>query len=80
MNQIMLAAGLLGVGMAEALKQLVSRQARHKVLPYVVGGLAVGAGVCYYINFAFLKAGVPQLPEILGAIVVLIAVVVRFRQ
>lgn len=80
MNQILLAAGLLGVGMAEALKKLISRQARQKVLPYVVAGLAVGAGVCYYVNFAFLQAGVPRLPEILGALVVLIAVIVRFRQ
>jgi hypothetical protein len=80
MNQILLAAGLLGVGMAEALKKLVSQQARRKAIPFVVGGILVGAGVCYYINYALLKSGTPGLSEILGVLVVLIAVIVRFRQ
>lgn len=80
MNQILLAAGLLGVGIAEALKKLVSRSARQKAIPYVVGGIVVGAAGCYYINYALLKSGAPALSEILGVVVVLIAVVVRFKQ
>lgn len=80
MNQILLAAGLLGVGMAEALKRLVSLQARRKVLPYVVGGVLVGAAACYFMNFALLKTGAPSMPELLGAAIVLLAVIVRFRQ
>ena len=80
MNQVLLAAGLLGVGMAEALKRLVSQQARRKVLPFVVAGVLVGATACYYMNFAFLKTGAPGLTELLAAAVILIAVIVRFRQ
>jgi len=80
MNQILLAAGLLGVGIAEALKRLVSRSAREKVLPFVVGGIIAGAAACYYMNYAWLRSGVPGLSEILGLVVVLIAVVVRFKQ
>jgi hypothetical protein len=80
MNQILLAAGLLGVGIAEALKRLVSRSARQKAIPYVVGGIVVGAVGCYYMNYAFLKSGMPGLSEILGVLVVVIAVIERFRQ
>ncbi len=79
MNQILLAAGLLGVGMAEALKRLVSQQARRKAIPFVVGGIVAGAGAYYYMNYALFK-GTPELSEILGVLVVLIAVIVRFRQ
>jgi len=79
MNQILLAAGLLGVGMAEALKRLVSQQARRKVIPFVVGGIVVGAAACYYMNYALFK-DTPGLSEILGVLVVLIAIIVRFRQ
>lgn len=80
MNQILLAAGLLGVGIAEALKRLVSRSAREKVIPFVVGGIIAGAAVCYYMNYALLKAPGPGLSEVLGFLVLLIAVVVRFKQ
>jgi hypothetical protein len=80
MSRVLLAAGLLGVGMAEALKRLVSRTARRRVLPYVVGGVVFGSAACYYMNFAVLNIGTPSLEEILGAAVVLVAVIVRFRQ
>lgn len=80
MNQILLAAGLLGVGMAEALKRQVSRAVRQKMIPYAVVGIIVGAAACYYANYAFFKSGPPGLAEILGVGVVLIAVVVRFKQ
>lgn len=80
MNQILLAAGLLGVGMAEALKRLVSREARQRALPYVIASVTFGAVACYFINFALLRGGQPSLPEILGSLIVLVAVIVRFRQ
>lgn len=66
--------------MAEALKRLVSHSARQKVIPYVVGAMLVGAGICYYMNYVMLKSPPPELSEILGVLVVLVAVVVRFKQ
>ena len=68
--------------MAEALKKMVKGSTPERVMPMVVGGVLAGAAICYGVDWLYFKSGapiVPSFPELGAAVIVLIAVVVRFR-
>ena len=69
--------------MAEWLKRMVAKTARHKALPFAVAGVLVGVVICHCFNWACLKSVtgfVPNLAEVVAAAIVLLAVVFRFKQ
>lgn len=69
--------------MAEALKRMVVKTARSSALPYALAGVLIAAVACHLIDWAFLKTAqrfVPNMVEIVGAGLLLLAVILRFKQ
>jgi hypothetical protein len=62
---------------------MVVKTARHKALPFAIGGVLAGAVICHFFDWAFLKSVnsfVPNLEELLAFAILLLAVFFRFKQ